>query len=74
MTKREQFLQLKSVILVHVNLLRNIVHQVAASGNAKKSGKNTSRGYNMMLIVMVHSANCARHIEGRLNKLVDNVP
>ena len=35
----------------------------------QKSGIKTLRGYNMMLIV--HSANCARHLEGPLNELVE---
>ena len=58
MMMREQFLQLGSLVLVHAHLLR----KVAASGSTKRRGKKTSHGYNMMLIVRVHSAHCARHL------------
>ena len=65
--KRETFLSIRNPVLLHMNIQRNnqsIVLQVlAAAGSTRKSGKKTSLGLSMMLIVKVHSVNCARHTE-----------
>jgi len=76
--KRQTFLPIRSPVFVHlidtVNIQRNnqgIVQVVAVvAGSIRKGGKKTSYGLSMMLIVKVHSVNCARHMECPLNEQV----
>ena len=74
--KREIFLPVRNPVSVHmiVNIQRNnqsiILQVLAAVGNTRKGEKKTSLGLSMMLIVKVHSVNCARHTERPLNEQV----
>ena len=67
--KRETFLPVRNPVSVHmiVNIQRNnqsiILQVLAAVGSTRKGGKKTSLGLSMMLIVKVHSVNCAKHME-----------